>query len=136
MAKEPDYDEHDMSTPTKVDQEAQYPNNETPTKGKRDKRELRPVRDYDSDDPPAEEMWRGGNFKYPPSWTMFEKMSKEEARYQNGAPFHNCGKCGFYSGNQCKVVRGFISPSMGCVYFQEKYGAMTFQAVPLRMRLK
>jgi len=130
-----EYDEvDDQTTPTKLDKSKQIPKDQTTKsapRGKHDDRELRPQ--LDEDDKP-ENTFRGGESHYPPSWTMFEKMSKEDAEYRQGMPFHNCGKCQYYQGNICKVVRGYIVQSMGCKYFQEKYSPVSF-GVPLRVRI-
>lgn len=127
MAKDTD----DTSTPSKVDEEAQYPDNETPTKNKRDKRQLVPKHSKDDQDDDADD-WRGGS-DYPPSWTMYEKASKEVAAFRVGGPFHRCGLCSYYSGNSCKIVRGYVSPNMSCRFFQKKYEAADYSKVTMRI---
>lgn len=106
---------NDDSTPTHEDTAAQPPKDVTPTNYKKDSRTLKPQ--YDEDD---EELY-APKTRYPPSWTREEKMSKETAEYRQGKPFHHCGICSYYQSSSCKIVRGYIAPSMGCSYFQEKY---------------
>jgi hypothetical protein len=114
MTKKP----YDDNTPT------DYPkDSDTPTRSKKDERSLV---DHDYDDDNDDHPWRGGQTRYPPSWTLYEKMKKEEAQYQKGQPFHNCGKCSFYQSGHCQIVLGHISPEMGCRYFQQKYEAQVF----------
>ena len=127
-------DTNDNTTPSKLDPKWQPEKNETTVKGPKDKRELRPINDHDGDEYEPEDEWRGPKTPYPPSWTLYSKMSKEEAGYQQGIPFSSCGKCNFYQSGACKVVRGHISPAMRCYYFQEKYQAMVF--TPMRIRIK
>jgi hypothetical protein len=132
-----DLDNFDESTPTKVSKPQHPENDATPTKAKKDKRGTTPRRDYDEDDPKDKEYWLGGNYNYPPSWARFEKMSKEASDYSKGMPFSHCSDCNFYQGSGvCKIVRGTISPSAWCKYYQPKYEASVFSAVPLRLRLR
>ena len=112
---------NDDSTPTDEDEDDQPDKKATPKKSKKDKRTLMPDYDNDGDEWDESENWRGGKYKYPPSSTLYEKMSKENAQYQVGVPFENCGKCTYYQSNHCKIVRGYIAQSMRCMYFQEKY---------------
>lgn len=120
----------DDSTPTKVDTKAQPADSDTTVKGKKDTRSLMPSKKMEEED---SESYETRSF-YPPSWTRSEKMSKEEAEYKQGKPFHHCGKCTYYSDSHCRVVRGYISPSMGCRYFQEKYSPNISMAVIRRVR--
>ena len=129
MANDHDLDNEDESTPKKVDKSHQPAKNDTPKKAKRDERTLMPHHDDDEDDYYPEKNWRGGDSKYPPSWTLYEKMSKEEAQYKKGVPFQSCGKCSFYQSGHCKIIRGYISAEMRCRYYQEKYGAVVFSTI-------
>lgn len=120
---------NDDSTPTHEDTAAQPPKDVTPTNYRKDSRTtMRPERDDDD-----EESY-GPKYKYPPSWTREEKMSKEQAEYRQGKPFHRCGICSYYQSSACKIVRGYISPSMGCSYFSEKYDPQRFGVTILTRR--
>lgn len=127
MAKNND----DTSTPTKIDIEEQISDDETPVKNKRDKRQLVLKKNRDEDDDADD--WRGGS-DYPPSWTMYEKASKEVAEFRVGGPFHRCGLCSYYSGNTCKIVRGYVSPNMSCRFFQKKYEASDYGVAIVKRR--
>lgn len=50
-----------------------------------------------------------------------EQVTKENAEYAKGMPFHRCGLCTYYDDHKCKIVAGFIDPYMGCKYFMKKY---------------
>ena len=126
MKNDHDLDDNDESTPKKARQPQQPEPNITPTKGKKDNRTLVPQSDDDGDEYDAENGYRGGNHNYPPSSTLYEKMSKENAEYQKGVPFENCGKCTYYISGHCKVVRGYIEQNMVCKYFSEKYNSSSF----------
>lgn len=127
MAKnDKDLDNNDESLPSDMDETQQPERKATTVKNKKDERTLMPHKDDDGDEYDPKEAWRGGDSQYPPSWTLYEKMSKENAGYQKGAPFHNCGKCTYYQAGHCKIVRGYIAQSMGCKYFSEKYTPVTF----------
>lgn len=118
-----DYDD-DSTTPKKVDPSFQPPKNATPTNTKKDNRQLTPhgggVNDDEEDPEKNGGPWRS-EYNFPPSSTLYEKMSKEDAGYRKGVPFENCGKCNYYQSGHCKVVRGYIEQSMVCKYFSEKY---------------
>jgi hypothetical protein len=129
MKTDNDLDNNDMSTPKKVQKNQQPESNITPTKGKRDNRSNVPKKDDDGDEYDAENSYRGYGKSFPPSSTLYEKMSKENAAYQQGAPFENCGKCNYYSAGHCKIVRGYIVPSMVCKYFSEKYSSISISVI-------
>ena len=129
MKNDKDLDNNDESTPKKAQTPQQPESSITPTKGKKDNRTPVPKNDDDGDEYQPEENWRGGTSNYPPSYTLYEKMSKESAGYRQGMPFHNCGKCNYYQAGHCKIVRGYIAQSMGCKYYSEKYAPMSFAVV-------
>ncbi len=110
----------DDTTPKKLDKAFQPPTRATPTNTKSDDRRTTPDTDDKGDESNEKPVWRR-DMDFPPSWTLYEKMSKETACYQQGAPFENCAKCNYYQGGQCKIVRGHILGSMVCRYYSEKY---------------
>ena len=112
----------DDSTPTKSDQTAQPKDKATTVNTKKDTRSLMPSKEDEAEDEVSYET----RHYFPPSWTNFEKMSKEDAHYGQGKPFHNCGTCTYYQSSHCKVVRGYIEQSMGCKYFSKKYDSTKF----------
>lgn len=124
MKNDKDLDNNDESTPKKSISPNQPESTITTTKGKKDNRSNVPKNDDDGDEYDPTESFRGGKYSYPPSYTMYEKISKETAEYKQGMPFHNCGKCNYYQAGHCKIVRGYIAQSMGCKYFSEKYTPM------------
>ena len=50
-----------------------------------------------------------------------EQVTKENASYAKGMPFHRCGLCTYYEEHKCRIVAGYIDPYMGCKYFQKKF---------------
>jgi hypothetical protein len=117
----------DDSTPTHLDKKDQPPMSDTPAKNKPDNRTLKPTEQTHEANIEAEET-----YQFPPSRISKEKVSKENAEYMQGKPFHRCGICTYYQSNHCKVVRGYISPEMGCKYFQEKYDPKRFNVITVR----
>lgn len=114
----------DDTTPKKLDKAFQPNKGVTPVNTKSDDRRTTPDTDKSGDEQSEKPIWRR-DMDFPPSWTLYEKMSKETAMYQQGRPFENCAKCNYYQGGQCKIVRGHILGSMVCRYFSEKYTPMT-----------
>jgi hypothetical protein len=127
MKNDKDLDNNDESSPKKAMRPHQPEPNVTPVKNKKDDRSTMPKKDDDGDEYKPEESFRGGSRNYPPSSTLYEKMSKENALYQQGAPFENCGKCNYYQPGHCKIVRGYIVQSMVCKYFSEKYAPIKWK---------
>ena len=125
MKDDNDLDNNDKSG-TKKANHPHHPEKDATTVGnKKDDRSTMPKKDDDGDEYSPEDSWRSpGN--YPPSSTLYEKMSKENAQYMKGVPFENCGKCNYYQAGHCKIVRGYIEQSMVCKYFSEKYTATSF----------
>lgn len=117
----------DDSTPKHSDKAAQPPDNDTPTKAKADSRTTMPTREEREEN--QEYRPTHPDKPYPPSWTRTEKMKKETAEYRKGKPFHSCGSCRHYSDRECDVVAGYISPDMGCSYYQEKYSPENFMVM-------
>ena len=124
MKSDNDLDNNDESTPKKSKTPQQPESTITPVKGKVDKRSTVPRKDDDGDEYYPDDSYRGYGRNFPPSSTLYEKMSKENAEYQKGVPFENCGKCNYYQAGHCKIVRGYIAQSMVCKYFSEKYSSM------------
>jgi hypothetical protein len=121
----------DDSTPTHSDQKAQPKDKDTPVNNKSDGRTLQPTQEQKEANSKAYET----QDYYPPGWTRSEKMSKETAEYKKGTPFHTCGGCTYYQSSHCKIVRGYISPEMSCLYHQEKYDPDRFKSIMIkRMR--
>lgn len=119
---------YDESTPKKSVTPNQPKDSATPTNTKSDDRT--PVakrtsgeKESEGDNDNDSDNYRGYKRKFAPSYTLYEKMSKENAEYRQGMPFEHCGKCNYYSGGNCKIVRGTIAASMVCSYFSEKYNA-------------
>ena len=132
MKNDKDLDNNDETTPKKSMKWQQPEKTVSTTKNNPDKRTTMVHKDDDGDEYTPDQAYRNYG-DYPPSYTLHEKMTKENALYQQGMPFENCGKCNFYIAGHCKIVRGYIAQGMVCKYFQEKYSPTAF-AISIRKK--